>query len=541
MKFLPAATALACTALLVSCGPRQADTSSTQDQARLAEEAQAKQERELHEREAALDERQRVLDEKAQQLAAATNPAPAAQEPQPAAQPQQPEQPPQPVPPEVAAVTPPPSASPSPDASYQAFYDTLSPYGSWLQMPGYGYVWQPLATTQDPRWRPYTMGRWAFTDDGWTWMSDEPFGWITYHYGRWMRTHTLNWVWVPGDQWAPGWVSWRYGNDFVGWAPLPPEARFNGAAGIQQWADQQYNLGPSDYVFVPASEFGDDSMASVEVAPDEIDGIYGDSNNVTNIYYDPGSLAVISYGLSYDFVRSKCRRPLPPPLSLKRAGFLAGGNNRAVIAGRTLTVAAPRIIPTRIPVAPRRIRETVVDARVIAAAAPAPRAVTITQPDANPRQDNAPRTGGGGFATGTQFFPEVNPVNIPQRGPGPAFSRDQAAPDEIRVQPRDRQTPAPDEEAAAQRAREIEAARQAQIEAQGNQQEQAARAAEERQAQIQRAAEAGRAAAEAEAAQVARQERAARAQVSQPEPARQAQGSGVPAGLATPIQGRAPQ
>ena len=30
--------------------------------------------------------------------------------------------------------------------------------------------------------------------------------------------------WVPGDQWAPAWVAWRYSDDYVGWAPLPPEA-----------------------------------------------------------------------------------------------------------------------------------------------------------------------------------------------------------------------------------------------------------------------------------------------------------------------------
>ncbi len=374
----------------------------------------------------------------------------------------------------------------SPDASYQAFYDTLSPYGSWIEMPGYGYVWQPLATAQDPRWRPYTLGRWAFTDDGWTWMSDEPFGWITYHYGRWMRTHTLAWVWVPGDQWAPGWVSWRYGNDFVGWAPLPPEARFNGAAGIQQWADQQYNLGPSDYVFVPASEFGDDSMASVAVAPDEIDAIYGDSNNVTDIYYDPGSYAVISYGLSYDFIRSKSRRPLLPPLSLKRGGFLAGGKNGAVISGRTLTVAAPRIVPTRIPVAPRRIRETVVDARVIAAAAPAPVAV-VSAGRQIPGRITRRRRRRAGFATDTPILPGGEPGQHPAKGSGRlGVSRRDTRPGRY----------APDEDAAAQKAREIESAQQAQAEAQRNQQEQAARAAGERQAEIQRAEEAGRAAAE---------------------------------------------
>src|SRR5262245_22210570 len=29
--------------------------------------------------------------------------------------------------------------------------------------------------------------------------------------------------WIPGDEWAPAWVNWRYGDDYVGWAPLPPD------------------------------------------------------------------------------------------------------------------------------------------------------------------------------------------------------------------------------------------------------------------------------------------------------------------------------
>jgi len=143
-----------------------------------------------------------------------------------------------------------PPALPSGDATYQTFYDSLAQYGSWIELPSYGYVWQP-APRAGPAWRPYTVGHWVFTDRGWTWMSDEPFGWATYHYGRWMRTGSLGWVWAPGDEWAPAWVSWRFGNDFVGWAPLPPEARFSSGTVIQQWADKTYSLGADDYTFVP--------------------------------------------------------------------------------------------------------------------------------------------------------------------------------------------------------------------------------------------------------------------------------------------------
>src|SRR5262249_23935328 len=84
----------------------------------------------------------------------------------------------------------------------------------------------------DPFWRPYTVGRWAWSDYGWTWVSDEPFGWAAYHYGRWTRAPRYGWVWIPGDVWAPAWVAWRQGPGMVGWAPLPPSVHYSASAGL---------------------------------------------------------------------------------------------------------------------------------------------------------------------------------------------------------------------------------------------------------------------------------------------------------------------
>jgi hypothetical protein len=30
----------------------------------------------------------------------------------------------------------------------------------------------------------------------------------------------LGWYWIPGNVWGPGWVSWAYGGNYVGWCPL---------------------------------------------------------------------------------------------------------------------------------------------------------------------------------------------------------------------------------------------------------------------------------------------------------------------------------
>src|SRR5450759_628114 len=115
--------------------------------------------------------------------------------------------------------------------SYQLFYDELSPYGMWVDYPNYGYVWIPNG---DPEFSPYvTAGYWVFTDDGWTWVSDYPWGWAAFHYGRWDYDNVYGWFWVPDDEWGPAWVSWRRSPGYYGWAPLRPGISISIAFGAE--------------------------------------------------------------------------------------------------------------------------------------------------------------------------------------------------------------------------------------------------------------------------------------------------------------------
>ena len=192
--------------------------------------------------------------------------------------------------------------------SYSTFYRKLDPYGDWMETANYGYVFQPRQAAQSREWRPYTNGHWIYTDAGWTWISDEKFGWATYHYGRWARLRDLGWVWVPGQQWAPAWVSWRKGGNYVGWAPLPPEAQFDRATGIQHWADNYYDIGPQQYAFVPANEFGR-KLSSREIVPTERNvTIINQTTNVTNITYN--NSVVVDRGPSYDDLRARSSQPI---------------------------------------------------------------------------------------------------------------------------------------------------------------------------------------------------------------------------------------
>jgi hypothetical protein len=92
------------------------------------------------------------------------------------------------------------------------------------------------------------------------WVSDEPFGWATYHYGRWGFHWTIGWYWVPDTVWAPAWVTWRTSGDHVVWAPMPPR----GLVGISYEVDP-YAIPGRYWVAVPTSQFLAPNLFSVAI------------------------------------------------------------------------------------------------------------------------------------------------------------------------------------------------------------------------------------------------------------------------------------
>jgi hypothetical protein len=124
-----------------------------------------------------------------------------------------------PPPIEEKAIEQTPSA-PAETPTLERFQSALSPYGRWVNTPEYGLVWVP--SNVDAGWRPYTNGRWVYTESGWTFVSYDSWGWAPFHYGRWAYYPAYGWSWIPGYQWSPAWVSWRYGGDYMAWAPLGP-------------------------------------------------------------------------------------------------------------------------------------------------------------------------------------------------------------------------------------------------------------------------------------------------------------------------------
>src|SRR5438445_4304600 len=244
-----------------------------------------------------------------------------------------------------------------PTASYDTFYTQLDRYGDWRETSDYGYVWQPRQA-QSRTWRPYTDGHWVYTDAGWTWVSEEPFGWATYHYGRWTRLRNIGWVWVPGDEWAPAWVSWRKSNDYVGWAPLPPEARFDRGTGIHNWSDSYYDVGPDQYCFCETKQFGGQRLESAVVPSVRNVTIVNQTTNVTNITYN--NTTIVNQGQSYDENRTQTHQPIER-LRLEREVNvnINVGEPRPVVRGQAIVIPAPLITRSQAVERPRTVKETI--------------------------------------------------------------------------------------------------------------------------------------------------------------------------------------
>ena len=194
--------------------------------------------------------------------------------------------------------------APQPVASVDMFYGQLASYGRWTVVPRYGRVWLPSVARD---WRPYTVGRWRYTSNyGYFWDSQEPWGWATYHYGRWGFDPTFGWMWVPGTEWAPAWVSWRYGGGYAGWAPIPPgvSISFGLGGGGDYWGGYR-----NAWVFAPSSALFAPRVYSYAVPYYRNAGFFRSTrfvNNVTVI-----NNRYINRGIDFDEVRRHARDPIP--------------------------------------------------------------------------------------------------------------------------------------------------------------------------------------------------------------------------------------
>jgi hypothetical protein len=251
------------------------------------------------------------------------------------------------------------------EVSVDFFYDNLGSDGNWVELEDYGYCWQPSVAVSDSHWRPYADGYWAYTDVGWTWVSNEDFGWATYHYGRWARLHDRGWFWVPGREWGPAWVSWRTGGDYVGWAPLPPrgggEVVYDSSP-ITGQVDVEFDIGPAYYNFVDVRYIGEPVLRERIFEPRLNTTYITQTVNVTNITYVNST--VYNYGPDYNRLSQYSSRPIRR-MTLEHDANIdlsvaVKSNKLTRVQGDKLIVAAPLAIqkaPNQ--VAPKMVKEKI--------------------------------------------------------------------------------------------------------------------------------------------------------------------------------------
>jgi hypothetical protein len=135
------------------------------------------------------------------------------------------------------------------------FHAPLDPYGAWVDDPTYGTVWVPSPSVVGPDFQPYvTAGHWAYDDD-YVWVSDYPWGWAPFHYGRWVSIEGHGWSWIPGREYRGAWVTWSVddGYSYLGWAPMGPTFVWFGgvAVGWHGYWGPRWAYCPRGDVFAP--------------------------------------------------------------------------------------------------------------------------------------------------------------------------------------------------------------------------------------------------------------------------------------------------
>lgn len=271
----------------------------------------------------------------ATQSAAAPAPAP---EPAPAPAP---EPAPTAAPVVTAPLTPPTevATAPPPDVSY--FYQDLSPYGTWVDLEGVGWCWQPRVVVINREWRPYCdAGHWVWTDDGWFWASDYSWGWAPFHYGRWQLHPRCGWVWQPDRVWGPSWVVWRSEGDYCGWAPLPPHSefvagfgwRFNG---VSVAVNFDFGLHSDHYTFIAMHDFNERDYRRRCLPATEVTRVYNHTTVINN--YVINNNTVVNNGIRVERVAAATHTPIRP-VAVREAPAVLGGGRRIAVADRSSQV-----------------------------------------------------------------------------------------------------------------------------------------------------------------------------------------------------------
>ena len=326
----------------------------------------------------------------------------------------------------------------------------LDPYGQWIEDPTYGTVWIPSLDEVGPDFEPYrTAGHWEYADDDYVWVSDYPWGWLPFHYGRWVSINGVGWAWIPGRTYAPAWVDWRVGTedwDYVGWSPTPPTWGWYGGVAISLGF-----LPYTPYWYVPQTFLFDDHVHHHVVHGHHADEIHRHARKFEVDYpghrrHDGDMRASRSHhrgpppsSLGKD-VRVARARPNEPSVARARQ-FARPSTARAVGASppaRTVDRPAPasRTVP------PRGTRPAPSETRPMTSR-PAPSRAAPAPSRTDGTRAQPPRAAPSRPAPSRATPPPTRASPPPMSRPAPAPSRPMPAPSAPRASPPPMSRPAP--------------------------------------------------------------------------------------------------
>ncbi len=263
------------------------------------------------------------------------------------------------------------TAPPATEVTEDYFYDNLAPYGSWVDVDGYGLCWRPTVAVIDSSWRPYCQGgRWLWSDSGWYWYSDYSWGWAPFHYGRWCSYPRLGWLWVPDTCWGPSWVTWRYSPSYCGWAPLPPGCAYT-SFGLSWYSRSvgisfDFGLAPSCWSFVPSSHFCDWHPSRHCLPIHETRNVINKTTIINNINGNHNT--IVNSGIDVNQVARATGRRIPRATVREQPLTVAGRSKpeRVDTSGNNIAVVRPQL-PKNPPVVTTASRSPGIKARTTSA------------------------------------------------------------------------------------------------------------------------------------------------------------------------------
>ena len=239
-------------------------------------------------------------------------------------------------------------------------YEDLDNDGTWITDSNYGPVWIPTHVSSD--WAPYRNGHWAWVSPwGWTWVDNEPFGFVTSHYGRWAhlddRGEGGGWAWIPPRRERDSrdrYITPVYSPALVTFAEDSNSSGDFGSGGGVAW----FPLAPGE-VYVPAYKTSTTYITQV---------------NITN--------TVVQQTVITNVVNNPTRRE--NYANERVAGAVTAVPKTVFVNAQPVAQAAVRVSPT-----------TIAAASIVRAAPVAPVKASVTGgtgPRANPAATNAPVT-----------------------------------------------------------------------------------------------------------------------------------------------------